>query len=41
MGDGVNDYLETILGGDPLTTPMADTGGLIDLRLFTPLEQSE
>jgi hypothetical protein len=38
-GDGVSDYLEVIEGRNPLANgTRPDTGGYINLRVFTPLK---
>jgi hypothetical protein len=38
-GDGVSDYLEWLLGRNPLVAgSVADTGGLIKFKVYTPLE---
>jgi hypothetical protein len=41
-GDGVNDYLEWKLGRNPLVSgAVADTGGVVKLKTYTPLENSQ
>jgi len=38
-GDGVSDYVEWLLGRNPLVSgTVADTGGLINFKVYTPLE---
>lgn len=36
--DGVSDYIETLQGRDPLKGAVADTGGQLNLIVYTPLQ---
>jgi len=37
-GDGISDFLERILGGNPLVAAARDTNGVVNLRVYTPLK---
>jgi len=37
-GDGISDYIEFLQGRNPLADAVADTNGIINLRIYTPLK---